>query len=437
MKYLHGIRVPHKKETANRPTVRMAPPATVSIPMLMHIGAPAAPIVKAGDLVAVGTKIGEAAEGLSSPVYSSVSGKVTGLTELPLADGTKTTAVVIASDGLMTPCDTLRLPLVDSREGLVSAMRESGIVGLGGAGFPTYYKWDVDPDRVEILVVNGAECEPYITSDTVTMLERSGDMAFAIHTLATYFGLKKVIIGVEAHNKKAVAAMRALADRDNVIEVQVLPDVYPQGGEKVLVYHTTGRVIPVGKLPIDVGVIVNNCTTLAALGAYLRTGMPLVEKCVTVGGGAVREPKNLIVPIGTSLDDVFEAAGGLSVEPREVLYGGPMMGVGLPNRALPVLKNTNAALALTEKESRLPKTAACIRCGSCTNTCPFGLSPVSIAAAYRKKDTEALEALSVNACMECGCCSFVCPANRPLVQTNKLSKALLKETKAKEEKNHG
>lgn len=437
MKYLHGIRVPHRKNTAGQGALRIAPPETVSIPMLMHIGVPAVPTVKVGDLVKVGTKIGEAEAALSSPVYASVSGKVTKFVEMPLSDGKKTTAVVIASDGLMTPEENLRLPKVDSRESLLDAMRESGVVGLGGAGFPTHVKWNVDPARVEILVVNGAECEPYITSDAVAMLEHGNDMAYAIHTLITYFGLSRVIVGVEAHNKKAIAAMQALADRDSKIELKILPEVYPQGGEKVLVYHTTGRVIPVGKLPIDVGVIVNNCTTLAALGAYLRTGMPLVEKCVTVDGGAVKHPQNLIVPIGTSLDDVFAAAGGLSAEPREVLYGGPMMGVGLPSRSLPVLKNTNAALALTEKESRLPKTTACIRCGSCTNVCPFGLSPVSIAAAYRKKDIDALKALEVGACMECGCCSFMCPANRPLVQTNKLAKALLKETKAKEEKQNG
>jgi electron transport complex protein RnfC len=196
-------------------------------------------------------------------------------------------------------------------------------------------------------------------------------------------------------------------------------------------------VIPTGKLPIDVGCIVCNCTTLAAIGNYLQTGIPLVKKCVTVDGAAVKEPQNVVVPIGTSLADVFEFCGGFSEEPQKVLYGGPMMGIAVPNLQVPVLKNTNAILALTKKEAALPKTTACIRCGSCTNACPFGLAPAAIATAYGKKDADRLETLSVNTCMECGCCSFVCPANRPLVQTNKLAKAFLKDEKAKEAKKNG
>lgn len=220
--------------------------------------------------------------------------------------------------------------------------------------------------------------------------------------------------------------------QDPHIEVKILPSIYPQGGEKVLVYHTTGKVIPVGKLPIDVGCIVCNCTTIAAIGHYFKTGMPLVNKCVTVDGGAVNQPQNIIVPIGTSIADVFDFCGGLHSDPVKVLYGGPMMGITVPDMNAPILKNTNAVLALTAKETKLPKTTACIRCGSCTNACPFGLAPASIAIAFRKKDEARLSALSVNTCMECGCCSFVCPANRPLVQTNKLAKAFLKDCRSKE-----
>jgi electron transport complex protein RnfC len=281
-------------------------------------------------------------------------------------------------------------------------------------------------------VINGAECEPYVTSDTVTMVERSADMARALEALKTWLGIKKVIIGIEANKKKAIDVMRQLTVDGCDVSVKVLPSVYPQGGEKVLIYHTTGRVVPAGKLPIDVGCIVLNCTTLATLGAYLETGIPLVEKCVTVDGGAVKEPKNLLIPIGTSLSEVFEYCGGFKEEPAKVVYGGPMMGIALPDLSAPVIKNTNAVLALTAKEVQLPKTTACIRCGSCLNTCPFGLSPVKISEAFEKKDTDELTALSVDTCMECGCCSFVCPANRPLVQVNKLSKQLLKQTRMKE-----
>ena len=216
------------------------------------------------------------------------------------------------------------------------------------------------------------------------------------------------------------------------ITVKVLPSLYPQGGEKVLVYHTTGKVIPTGKLPIDVGVVVCNCTTMAAIGEYLATGKPLVEKCVTVDGGAVKESQNVIVPVGTKISDLFAFCGGLTEQPAKIIYGGPMMGITVPNPDCSVLKNTNGVLALSEKEAKLPKTTACIRCGSCVNTCPFSLAPLDIAEAYEKKDAEMLKVLSVDTCMECGCCSFVCPANRPLVQMNRLSKQLLREERQKE-----
>ena len=409
-------------------------PQTVTIPMAMHIGAPAVPTVKVGDLVKVGTKIGEAAEKISSNVYASVSGKVTKLADYALSSGGSTTAVVIESDGEMAPDENLCPPAANNREELIGALKESGIVGLGGAGFPVQVKLDVDPARIEYLVINGAECEPYITSDTVTMLTRAADMEYAILALNRCLSIKNVIIGIENNKKEAIAAMQVMASAVSAcaVTVKVLPSVYPQGGEKVLVYHTTGRKIPTGKLPIDVGCVVLNCTTLAAIGAYLRTGMPLVEKCVTVDGGAVKNPQNVIVPIGTSLSDLFAFCGGLTEHPAKTVYGGPMMGVTVPDQNCSVLKNTNGILALTEKEAKLPKTTACIRCGTCVNTCPFSLAPVSIAEAYDRKDTEALKELSVMTCMECGCCSFVCPANRPLVQINKLSKQLLKEEKMKE-----
>ena len=216
-----------------------------------------------------------------------------------------------------------------------------------------------------------------------------------------------------------------------------MPQIYPQGGEKVLIYHTVKKVVPTGKLPIDVGCVVCNCTTVAAIGTYLKTGMPLVEKCITVDGGAVSNPQNVIVPIGTSLEDVFAFCGGLVSSPYKVLYGGPMMGVTVPNLSAPVIKSTNAVIALTQKEAKFPEPSACIRCGACTNACPFGLAPAKILSAYNKKDTEMLKKLSVDTCMLCGCCSFSCPANRPLVQTNNLAKALLKEERAKEASKNG
>ncbi len=432
--HLLGIKVPHRKGTKNGDVMRMAVPQTVTIPMSMHIGKPAIPTVSVGDLVKVGTKIGTADGYISADVHSSVSGKVVKLTEYLLYNGNTTTAVVIESDGEMTVDESVVPPTVNDRQGLVDAVKAAGIVGLGGAGFPTHVKLNVDPERIDYVVINGAECEPYVTSDTVTMLTRADDMAFALQALNRYLGVQNVIIGVESNNKKAAQAMKRMAAslEGFSVKVQTLPPVYPQGGEKVLVYHTTGRKIAVNKLPIDVGCIVLNCTTVATIGNYLRTGMPLVEKCVTVDGGAVKQPQNVMAPIGASLNELFACCGGLVGQPAKLIYGGPMMGITVPNADASVIKNTNAVLALTEKEARLPKTTACIRCGACENTCPFGLAPGSIAEAYAKKDAEGLSALSVRSCMECGCCSFVCPANRPLVQLNKLAKQFLNEQAKKE-----
>lgn len=433
---LHGVHVPHRKHTQDKPVGHMEVPKTVVIPMAMHIGKPARPIVNAGDLVKVGTKIAEADGMISVPVHASVSGKVLKIQEFLLSSGATAPAIVIESDGEMTVDESLAAPKVDSKESLVEAIKESGIVGLGGAGFPTHVKFNVDPARVECLVINGAECEPYVTSDTVTMVTRGADMAYALRALSEYMGIKNVIIGIESNKKKAIASMKKLAEEVKdacTLQVKVLPAVYPQGGEKVLIYHTTGKVVPLGKLPIDVGCVVVNCTTLAAIGTYLQTGMPLVEKCVTVDGGAVANPQNVMAPIGVSMADLFAYCGGLTEEPAKLIYGGPMMGITVPDDTAPVLKNTNAVLALTEKEAKLPKTTPCIRCGACTNTCPFGLAPAALSKAFEKKDVQALEELSLTACMECGCCSFVCPANRPLVQNNKLAKVFLREEKAKEE----
>ncbi len=431
---LSGVHVPHRKNTLKQPVARLDHVQTVTIPMAMHIGKPAIPTVKVGDPVAVGTKIGEADGNFSSPVYASVSGTVKKITEVLLYSGTTAPAVVIESDGQMTPAEGLTPPAVNDQAQLVDAIRTAGIVGLGGAGFPTHIKFDVTPGQAEYLVINGAECEPYVTSDTVTMVERTADMAVALRAIARCMGIPQIVFGIENNKPEAIASVQKMAAQltDCNVTVKVLPSLYPQGGEKVLVYHTTDRVIPVGKLPIDVGCIVINCTTLAAIGAYLTTGMPLVEKCVTVDGGAVKNPQNVIAPIGTSLADLFAFCGGLTADPAKLVYGGPMMGVTVPDDTYTVLKNSNAVLALTKKEAKLPKTTACIRCGACTNTCPFGLAPASIAKAYDRKDAAALEELNVNACMECGCCSFICPANRPLVQKNKLAKAFLKKEKAKE-----
>ena len=363
---LHGVHVPHRKNTAAMPAVRMGVPSSVTLPMVMHIGKPAIPVVKVGDHVDIGTLIAEQDGKISSPIYASVSGKVSKIGDMLLSNGSTAPAVTIESDGEMTVSETVVPPTVENGSDLIEAIRKSGIVGLGGAGFPTHVKFDVgDPSKIEELIINGAECEPYITSDTRTMIDRADDMAFALRALEKHLGIKKILLGIENNKKEAIASMQKLAAADEHVKVCALPALYPQGGEKVLIYHTTGKTVPAGKLPIDVGCVVCNCTTLAEIGRFLQTGMPLVEKCVTVDGGAVKEPKNVIVPIGTALSDVFDFCGGFTADPEKVLYGGPMMGIAVPDTTVPVLKQTNAILALDKKEAAPKKTTACLRCGAC------------------------------------------------------------------------
>ncbi len=428
---LKGIKVPHRKNTAGFLPVKMNIPERVIIPCVMHIGAPAEVVVKKGDTVGIGTVIAEAGKGLSCPIHSSVSGTVEKIDEILLSNGNKAPAIVIASDGQATVDSKIAHPLFSNRDELINAIKESGAVGLGGAGFPTFAKFTSDKE-IDTLVINGAECEPYITSDSVTMCNSSDDIALCLNTLLEYLPIKRIIIGIENNKPAAIKAMKGIVT--DKISVKILPSIYPQGGEKVLIYHTTGKVVPQGKLPIDVGCVVMNSTTCAFLGKYFKTGMPLVEKCITVDGSAVKEPKNIIAPIGASLEDVFEFCGGFKTEPKKVLYGGPMMGISVPDLSAPVLKNTNAVLAFCEAETVQPKTTACIRCGKCVNTCPFGINPPAIAKALKQKDVETLPKVGALLCMECGCCSYVCPANRPLVENNRLAKRLLAEQRKKENK---
>ena len=431
--YLKGVHLPHRKNTANFVPVRMTVPKSVTIPTSMHIGAPAMPIVKKGDSVKVGTLIADAGNGISAPIHSSVSGTVIEIFDLLMSNGSTAPAIKIEADGEQTPDENIQVPNVADKADLVKAIKNSGLVGLGGAGFPTYAKLSVER-KIEELVINGAECEPYITSDSLTMEQYSDDIVYALETLLKYFDIGKVIIGIENNKQKAIKIIQSAIKDNEKITVKILPSVYPQGGEKVLIYHTTGKVVPEGKLPIDVGCVVLNSTTTAFIGKCLKTGMPLIEKTVTVDGSAVKEPKNIIAPIGTALSDVFEFAGGFKTEPKKVLYGGPMMGITVPNMSYPIIKNTNAVLAFDEKETIISKTTACIRCGACINACPFGINPPAIAKGLKNEDFEQMKSAGATLCMECGCCSYVCPASRPLVANNRLAKQALREHSKKEGK---
>lgn len=394
--------------------------------MSMHIGKPAVPTVKVGERVTVGQLIGASDGFISAPVHSSVSGKVKKLDELTVSGGMKTAAVVIETDGEQEICESVKPPTVTDFDSFIKAVKESGIVGLGGAGFPTFVKLGVkDLSAIEAVVINAAECEPYITSDTRTMLDKADYISKGIDLLQKHLKVKRIIIGIENNKKACIDKMAELANGKSGVEVKVLPSVYPQGGEKVLVYNTMGRMIPKGGLPLDVGAIVINCTTLASIAEYIETGMPLVEKCITVDGSAVREPKNVTAPIGTPIGKLFEFCSGFKAEPKKVLYGGPMMGIAVPSLDAPVLKMTNAVIALDEKEARPPKATACINCGECVNHCPLRLDPRAIAKAYKLDLCDELKKLCADLCMECGCCAYACPAKRHIVQTNKLAKAKL------------
>jgi electron transport complex protein RnfC len=431
--------VPHRKHTEKMPAVRIAPPGEVEIPMSQHIGAPAVPVVKAGDKVYVGTLIGEAGGFVSANIHSSVSGTVKKIATYLLANGRNTPSVIIESDGEMTPDPSIAPPSITSFKELSDAMRTAGLVGLGGAGFPTSVKLDPGKvDKIDTLVLNGAECEPYITSDTRTMIDDAEYIVRGVKLILDLSGIPNAVIGIEKNKPECIAKLREAFACDDRVRVDALPSTYPQGGEKILIYNTTGRVVPEGALPSDVGILIMNVTSVAFVAKYAETGMPLVEKCITVDGSAIKTPMNVIAPVGTRIGYVIDAVGGFSEEAGKVMYGGPMMGVAVYTLDAPILKNTNAIVALNKRDAKNPKNSACIHCGRCVEACPMGLNPTLFAKSMGLSNSadraERLEIAKVNLCIECGCCSFVCPAKRPLVENNRLAKADLREYNAQKTK---
>ncbi len=428
--------IPHYKNTAGQPAVVMPNAKSVLLPLSQHIGAPATPLVTVGDLVTVGQKIAEANGYVSAPIYASVSGKVSKIEDYLRSDGRTVPAIRIESDGEMTLCENLRKPQVNDLESLISAIRESGLVGLGGAGFPVAVKLDaLKKGNIDTLILNGAECEPYITCDTYCMLNEAEKIASGVRLIEQYASsLRQIIVGIEKNKGACIAKMREVFANDSKVKVITLPDTYPQGGEKVLIYNTTKRIVPEGKLPADVNVIVMNVTSLSILANYIETGMPLVTRCVTVDGSAIATPMNVIAPIGVSIRELIEFTGGFKEEPGKVLYGGPMMGNPAATLDEPTLKTTGAITVFNRKDSLLSEPTACIHCGRCVRSCPLKLNPIAYAKALEAETKEEkiamLEKHKIMLCMECGCCSYVCPANRPLVQNNRIAKAELREHQA-------
>lgn len=427
-----GVKVSHHKNTAETEVVRMPAPAKVVIPMQQHIGAPCEPVVKVGDTVAVGQLIGDTDKYISAPIHASVSGKVTAIGDIKMPNGTLAKAVTIESDGEMRLWEGIKPPVVETREDLIKAVRDSGLVGLGGAGFPTHVKLNFPADKnIDTLVVNAAECEPFITVDYRECMENSWDILAGVYLLKDLLGFKQVVIAVEDNKPDAFKVLKSIADHEidkhDEVKLMVLESKYPQGAEKMMVQSATGRRVPPGKLPADVGCVVMNVASVAFIARYIKTGKPLVSRSLTIDGSAINEPKNVRVPVGTSISEIIDFCGGFKTDPCKILTGGPMMGLAIVGTDLPVLKQNNAILAFAHDDAVLKPETDCIRCGRCATACPMSLMPTNIVRAAKTKDVSMLKTAGVMVCMECGSCAFACPAGKPLVQHMRLAKAILRE----------
>ncbi len=432
---LNSIKVSHEKHTAGCATEKMAVPETVCISMAQHIGAPCKPLVAKGDHVKVGQKIGDTEAFVSAPIHSSVSGTVKEISSMRSMAGGEDQVIIIETDGKQEVSEDVAPPVIEGQKDFVAALRASGLVGLGGAAFPTHIKFNPkNLDEVDTLIVNGAECEPFITSDHRLMLEDTEYIIKGIEATVKYLDIKNVYIGVEENKPDAISRLREVIEEKGLsgtIEVKTLKARYPQGAERVMVYEITGKTLNAGVLPAELGVLLSNVTSIAFIGQYLETGRPLTTKRITVDGNAIAEPKNIIVPIGARIADVAAACGGYKAEPRKILMGGPMMGRAVYSDEFPIVKNNNAILIFDGPQALIPEETGCIKCGMCLKVCPFDLMPVSMVEAYERRDVDRLKRLKVTECMECGSCSYICPARRPLSFTHKMAKGFSKEVAGK------
>jgi electron transport complex protein RnfC len=389
-------------------------------------------LVKKGDTVKVGQMLGNTDAFVSAPIHSSVSGTVTAVDDRIISGSKPITCIEIKSDGLQEIAEDIKPPVVDSKESFLKAIRASGLTGLGGAGFPTHVKLNPPKDaKIDALVINAAECEPYITSDYRECMENTAGIIEGIKHVLKWTGIPKAMIGIEDNKPQAIKKLTEAVKSYPEITVHSLQSRYPQGAEKMLIRTLTGREVPPGKLPADAGCVVMNVASVAFVAGYIKTGMPLIKKRVTVDGSSVKEPKNVEVLIGTPIQEVFDFCGGFTSDPGKLIMGGPMMGVALYSLDTPVLKNTNALLALSEIEGQIPEESACIRCGRCVRACPMNLLPLDIDRLVKANSYDDINKYNIMDCIECGSCVYACPAKRMIVQSIRLGKDKLRRTAKK------
>ena len=415
---------PRKGATERLPIVELPPPAVAIVPLQQHLGPKSRPLVKAGDTVLLGEMIGAAEGFVAANIHAPVAGKVREVAPHPHASGTAVEAVVIENDGTDARFSCVAHDWeTGSPEALRDLVRDAGIVGLGGATFPTHVKLSPPKAKpIDTLVVNGAECEPYLTADHRLMIERADAIVAGARILARILGVDRIVVGVEANKPDAVAALRLAGGVG--IAVESLPVMYPQGAEKQLIKALLGRAVPPPPgLPLDVGVVVQNVATCAAVHDAICLGRPLVDRVVTVAGGGVARPGNVRVRIGTPLRQLVEACGGLSPATVRLVMGGPMMGLPLSSLDVPVIKGTSGLLALTRDEVPARRAGNCIRCGRCVRACPMGLLPATLALYAQHRLYDRAEDIDAMACVECGSCAYLCPAAIPLVQHIRLAKS--------------